>query len=348
MDFATYKYRDAIENELKRFLPETITTPWVEKNIGKARWVQDTYALTKALSTPLADFLSRGGKRWRPMFMLMCCEAVGGDVQKALPLTVVPELIHNATLIADDIEDNSDLRRGKPVLHTLFGIDIALNAGETLYLLPFTALRDAPLLDAEKLKAYELIHNHLLTCFFGQAVDIAWHGGHTDIPTEAMYLQMCANKSGSLACIAAKLGAVVGGGSEEQIAALGRFGETAGVVFQIQDDILNIAQHHQIGKGLGDDIKEGKRTLLVIHTLNVAPEHERKRLLELLHLHTNDEHLIREAITLITKYDSIAYCKKIAVQLAEQAWKDVEGLLPESTAKQELAELAHLLINRVV
>ncbi len=349
MDFESYKHRNDIEKALSEFLPGKITEDWVEKAVGKARWNQDITAITKAVSEPVWDFLTRGGKRWRPMLLLMCCEAVGGSPEKILPFTVVPELIHNGTLIVDDIEDNSDLRRGKPVLHKIFGVDIAVNAGNTLYLLPFIAVRDSNLPGKTKAAAYEIISTQLLKCHFGQAIDIWWHSGKSDrIPTEEEYLQMCANKSGSLACMAAKLGALLGGGSEKQIESLGKFAETAGVVFQIQDDILNIAENASIGKELGDDINEGKRTLLVIHTLNVAAAADKKRLLEILNMHTKDEKLLTEAIAVIKRHGSIEYAKKVATQLVENAWKEAEAALPESEAKKQLKELAQLLTHRSV
>lgn len=349
MDFEGYKHRNDVEKALHDFLPGKITEEWVEKAVGKARWSQDTTAITKAVSEPVWDFLTRGGKRWRPMLMLICCEAVGGNPESIMPFTVIPELIHNGTLIVDDIEDNSDLRRGKPVLHKLFGVDIAVNAGNTIYFLPYAAIQNSSLPSETKRKAYEIISTQLLKCHFGQAIDIWWHSGKSDkIPTEGEYLQMCANKSGSLACMAAKLGALLGGGSEKQIESLGKFAETAGVVFQIQDDILNIAENASIGKELGDDINEGKRTLMVIHTLNVAPAAEKKRLLEILNMHTKDEKLLTEAITIIKRYGSIEYVKKEAMQLAENAWKEAESVLPESEAKSQLKELAQLLIHRAV
>lgn len=349
MDFESYKYRAEIERTLHEFLPDKITAEWVENAVGKSRWNQDVTALTKAISEPVWDFLGRGGKRWRPMLMLICCEAVGGNPKSILPFTIIPELIHNGTLIVDDIEDNSDLRRGKPVLHKLFGVDIAVNAGNTIYFLPYAAVQNSSLPSETKRKAYEIISTQLLKCHFGQAIDIWWHSGKSEkIPAEDEYLQMCANKSGSLACMAAKLGALLGGGSEKQIEALGRFGETAGVVFQIQDDILNIAENASIGKELGDDINEGKRTLLVIYALNVAIEAERKRLLEILNMHTKDEKLLTEAIEIIKRYGSIEYAKKVAAQLAEDTWKEAEAVLPESEAKGQLKELAELLIHRVV
>lgn len=349
MDFASYKYSNEIEKALREFLPDKLTLEWAEKAVGKARWRQDTSALTEAISKPVWDFLSRGGKRWRPIAMLICCEAVGGNPEKILPFTVIPELIHNGTLIVDDIEDNSDLRRGKPVLHKIFGVDIAVNAGNTMYFLPYVAIQHSDLPETTKRKAYEIISTQLLKCHFGQAIDIWWHSGKSGkIPAEDEYLQMCANKSGSLGGMTGKLGALLGGGSERQIEALGRFGEAAGVVFQIRDDILNIAENKRIGKEFGDDINEGKRTLLVIRTLNIASIPDKGRLLEILNMHTKDEKLLAEAVGIINKYDAIAYVEKVAREVSENAWSEVDAVLPESPAKQQLRELAELMLSRKI
>ncbi|MBI2550246.1 polyprenyl synthetase family protein [Candidatus Woesearchaeota archaeon] len=349
MDFFENPHRERIEKELRSFLPAELTANWAEKAVGKAIWKYDVASLTKSISEPVWDFLSRGGKRWRPMLMLICCEAVGGNPEKILPFTVIPEIIHNGTLIVDDIEDNSDLRRGKPVLHKIFGVDMAINAGNTLYFLPYITIRNSDLPGTTKKDAYEIISLQLLKGHFGQAIDIYWHSGKSDrIPTEEEYLQMCANKTGSVASMAAKLGALLGGGSEKQIKALGEFAEAAGVAFQIKDDILNVESSEGIGKGFGDDISEGKRTLLVIHTLNAAPENERQRLLEILNMHTKDEKLLKEAIAIINKHNSIEYAKKAAAQLIEKYWKETEAALPESEAKNQLKELAQLLISRSI
>jgi len=345
MDFGTYKYREAIEKELKKVLPGKLDDKWVEEAVGKSKWEQDSSSLTAALSVPVWDFLNRGGKRWRPMLMLICCEAVGGNPANVLPFTVISELIHNGTLIVDDVEDNSELRRGKPVLHNLFGVDIAINAGNTLYLLPFTVIRDSGLPDNVKATAYGIISTQLLKCHFGQAVDIYWHSGKAkELPDEDKYFQMCANKTGSVAAMAAMLGALLGGGTEKQVEALGNFAETAGAVFQIQDDILNITG--SLGKGFGDDISEGKRSLIAIHTLAVASKDEKKRLLEILDTHTKDENLIKEAIAIMQKHSSVDYARDVATKLAEKSWLEVEPLLHESEAKKQLHELAQMMVSR--
>lgn len=349
MDFFENPHRERIERELRSFLPAELTVNWAEKVVGKAIWKYDVASLTKSISEPVWDFLSRGGKRWRPLLMLVCGEAVGGNPEKILPFTVIPELIHNGTLIVDDIEDNSDLRRGKPVLHKIFGVDISVNAGNALYVLPFAAIRNSSLPAETKVKAYEIISTQLIKCHLGQATDIYWHGGKSGhIPSEDEYLQMCANKTGSVASMAAQLGALLGGGSDEQTEKLGRFAEAAGVAFQIQDDILNIEGAAGIGKEFGDDISEGKRTLLVIHTLKVAPENERQRLLEILNMHTKDEKLLKEAISVIKKSDSIAYAENVARQITEKAWHEIDAMLPESAAKKQLCELADLMLSRKI
>lgn len=342
-----YAHRENVERELARILPESITAEWVEKAIGKTRWAQDTDALTHTLSAPVRNFLNRGGKRWRPLLMMLSSEAVGGTAEAVLPYTVIPELIHNGTLIVDDIEDRSELRRGQPTMHKIYGIDVAINAGNTIYFLPSTLIRDAPFPAETKVRAYDIINTQLLKCHIGQAIDISWHGKQTAlIPSEQLYLQMCADKSGSLACMAAKLGALLGGGCEKHIDALGVFAETAGVVFQIQDDILNISGHQGIGKDYGDDIREGKKTLMVIHALNNASAEDRERLQEILAAHTSDSKLISEAIGIIERNGSIAYARAVAQQLVHRAWNEVSVILPDLPAKDKLKQIAQALLDR--
>ncbi len=338
--------KNEINKALEELFPRKITKKWIEGNFGKASWEYDVEALQKALAVPIWNFLDRGGKRWRPLLMLLCCEAVGGNPDKIIKFAAIPEFIHNGTLIIDDIEDNSDFRRGKPVLHKLFGMDITVNAGNTMYYLPFLLIEKSKLSDATKRRMYDVITIECLKCHLGQATDIYWHNGKKSDIKEGEYLQMCANKSGVLARISAKLGAILGGAGERQVFALGRFGETLGVVFQIQDDILNITQSKSIGKEEGDDINEGKRTLMVLHVLKVGSKKDKKRLVEILEMHTNDENLIREAISIIKRYDSINYAKKVANGLMNDAWSQLSPLLKDSAAKKKLKKLADFLIER--
>jgi geranylgeranyl pyrophosphate synthase len=185
---------------------------------------------------------------------------------------------------------------------------------------------------------------------YGQGTDIAWHNGLADADnvSEDEYLQMCAYKTGVLSRLAARLAVILSDGSVQLEEKLGRFSESIGVAFQIQDDILNIAPTKGWGKEVGDDINEGKRTLLVIHTLKKASPADRKRLIEILGMHTKDRKLIDEAIVIIKKCGSVEYSKEFARGMVRKAWADVEPLLQKNPAKEKLRAFADFMVDREI
>jgi len=343
------EHAERITRQIEDILPRGITEEWVADVLGASTYAVDVETLTRALSEPVWDFLDRGGKRWRPSLLLTCAEAVAGSAEAAEPLVPLIELIHNGTLVHDDLEDDSELRRGKPCLHKLFGIDIATNVGSAMYFLPLVILygKRFPYSDAQRLHIYDLVTQELVRCHCGQAIDIAWHSGSRARITEGEYLQMCAYKTGVLARLAARLGAFVAGGSKAQMAELGRFGETLGVAFQIQDDILNLTgTRFAEGKGRGEDIHEGKRTLLVWYALDHAPGDQAHRLDEILAAHPVDQNTIDEAIAIIERTGAIEYAHRKACELVEASWTRIDPLLSASQAKGRLREFAEFVVNR--
>ena len=344
------KYASLVDEAIRRYIPEEMTEGAVKWACGEPRYAYDTAVLTEAITRPFWDLLKRGGKRWRPALMLVVYEAISGrDAREVLDFAIIPEVIHNGTLIVDDVEDDSLLRRGKPCLHRIYGTDIAINVGNTMYYLPLMlVVRSERLDEATKLRIYETYIQEMVRLSFGQAMDIAWHRGirGADV-SEEQYLQMCAYKTGTLARFAAKLGAILAKAPEEQVESIGRFAEAIGVAFQIQDDILNIAGDPEAyGKEWGGDITEGKRTLMVIYTLRRAPEAERRRLLEILDMHTRDIELIREAVAIMKRHGAIEYAKEVARRLVGEAWAEVDKWLRPSEAKEALRALAKFLIER--
>ncbi len=183
-------------------------------------------------------------------------------------------------------------------------------------------------------------------------MDIAWHRGlaNADRIGEKDYLQMCAYKTGTLARMSAKIAAVLADADDMLIEKLGRFAESVGIVFQMQDDILDLTSTEFAERkgGRGQDITEGKRTLIVIHTLKVADAKDRERLIEILKMHTLDQKLRDEAIAIMQKYGSIEYVKQFARKMVEESWKEVERLLPASDAKEKLNAFAKFLIERKI
>ncbi|MDD3084153.1 MAG: polyprenyl synthetase family protein, partial [Candidatus ainarchaeum sp.] len=251
----------------------------------------------------------------------------------------------------DDVEDDSQQRRGKPCIHKLFGVDTAVNTGTIMYYWPMVKImNDDFLLGVEKkLQIYDLYIKEMLRVCSGQVWDIAWHnGGFT--PNESQYLNMCLSKTGVLTKFACQLGAIIGGSSKEQFVALGNFGQIIGVGFQIQDDILELTeQDFKEKKGsIGGDIHEGKRTLIVIRTLEVAIEKDKKRLIEILDSHTEKEEEIQEALDIISKYDGINYSRKKAEFLVEKAWSEIDAVLQDSNAKKILKKFAEYLVERKI
>ena len=346
------KLKPEIDGMIEKYLPKKVTKKWLNFTFGKPRYIFSKKAVEESLIKPIWNFISRGGKRWRPILFLLVTEAVGGNIEKVKDFVVIPELAHEGSIIEDDIEDQSELRRGKPCLHRIFGEDIALNAGNFLYFLPLLALiKNRKKFKPEILvKAYETYIQEMINIHLGQGTDIFWHKGKVKKINEKEYLQMCAFKTGCLSRMAAKLAVVLLKGDEKLAKVVGRVAETVGVAFQIQDDILDISlagkEREKFGKSFGNDIKEGKRTLMVINTLKKATKKDKKRLIEILNKHTDDLEERKEAIEIIKKYDSIEYAKKVAKKIMREAWEEADRVLNPSPAKKRLKEFVNYLIER--
>lgn len=348
------EYMPKIGETLERWVPRTLDETKLLAIAGPQRYGCDIDALNKSITGPIWDLLDRGGKRWRSTLLLLVAEALGKKAEDVIDFVVVTEIVHNGSLVIDDIEDNSDYRRGKPCLHKLTGLDVAINAGNAMYFFPLRVLRDRrSQLPAEVLlECYEVYCSEMLNLHLGQGLDISWHStllNEGKEPTVDNYLQMCANKTGGLARMSAKLSALICGGTPEQVEAIGRFAESIGIAFQIQDDILNLQSDASLALskgGAGEDIHEGKRTIMVIHCFNTAPSEQAHRLKQILSMHTSDPVLIAEAIKIINDNHSIEYAHQKAKQLITDAWEGVNMLLPESKAKRKLRALVDFLIER--
>jgi geranylgeranyl pyrophosphate synthase len=345
------KLKKKVDAEMEKILPRQAVQEDLTRMLGKSRHGYNLSALNNTLNKPIWDILDRGGKRWRPALFLFIAEALGGDGKKLQEFSVIPELIHNGSIMVDDIEDDGELRRGLPCTHRTFGVDVAINAGNFLYFMPLLLFsrNRCEWDDRTALRVYEIFVQEMTRIHAGQATDIWWHRGNEN-PTEAQYMQMCVYKTGTLFRMAARFAIALSGGSAEMEETIGAFAETVGVAFQIQDDILDLVSsgkgREKFGKAIGNDIKEGKRTLLVIHALAKASEKDRKRLSRILDAHTSDPGLIEEAVSILNQYGSIAYAKEKSRELVSTAWKGIEPLLKKSHAKKQLKELAFFLTER--
>ena len=343
-----------IDKVIEKYIPRKFSKNTALFRINPPKYAYNLEALNMAVAEPIWEFLDRGGKRWRPSLFLLICEALGKKPADFADFAIIPEVIHNGTLLVDDIEDASEYRRGKPCTYKIYGLDIAINAGNAMYYLPLLPLiENKGKISPEKLsKIYEIYVQEMINLSLGQATDIAWHRGlaNADEIDEKDYLQMCAYKTGTLARMAAKIAAVLADANEELVEKLGRFAESIGIAFQMQDDILDLTGKDFAEKkgGRGQDITEGKRSLIVIHALRTANPKDKRRLVEILNMHTSDQTLRDEAIAIIEKYGSIDYAKNFARKIVKESWRDAEKLLPASDAKEKLNAFAKFLIERKI
>ncbi len=341
-----------IDKTIEKYLPRKFSEDALLFKVNPPLYSYNLEPLNKAVADPIWDILDRGGKRWRPALFLLICEALGKEADYCLDFAIIPEVIHNGTLVVDDIEDSSEVRRGKPCSYKIFGSDIAINVGNAMYYLPLLPLMvKRKQLSAETERdVYEIYVQEMINLSMGQAMDITWHRGiaNADALSESDYLQMCAYKTGTLARMAAKMAAVLAGAEPKLVEKLGRLAECIGVAFQMQDDILDLTgEEFAKSKGcVGGDITEGKRSLLVIYTLKKANATDKKRLIQILNIHTSDQKLRDEAIALMKKYGAMERVKQTAEKMVLDSWNEVDKLLPTPEAKEKLKAFAEFLIRR--
>ncbi|MEM3155613.1 MAG: polyprenyl synthetase family protein [Nitrososphaerota archaeon] len=341
-------YARLVNEALEEIFPRSPDENYYRSVAGLTYGVVDVHSLNEAVAKPAWDLLDRGGKRWRPALGMIVYEAFGGRAEDIVKLLTIPELIHNGTLIVDDVEDGSDVRRGKPCIHRIYGEDIAINAGNTLYYLPVAAVLSRSRLPGEIQSALLKIYvEEMLRLSMGQALDIAWHRGIGGDISEEEYLLMCDLKTGSLARMSVRIACLVAGARGVVEEKFSRFASSIAVAFQIQDDILNLVGEESLyGKEIGGDLREGKRTLMVIHALRTLPRNEGEKLRGVLGMKTADRRKISEVIELIKASGAIEYSKSVARHLVEEGWSAVEPELRPGRAKELLYSLAEYLIMR--
>ncbi|WP_236980571.1 polyprenyl synthetase family protein [Membranihabitans maritimus] len=323
---------------------------------GRSQFVKgvDPVQFSKSLIEPIRSIVDRGGKSWRSYALLACCDLVGGDSQRIQKWLALPELLHVGSLIVDDVEDKSDIRRGKPSCHKIYGEPTAINAGSACYFIVQIIIY-SEFLDPEiRLKVYNLFFEALRAAHAGQALDI--HGLDymmTDVVEsdqgDLLLERITAIhrlKSAAPASYLAQIGAMVGGGTEEQILALGNYYEVLGVSFQIIDDTLNLKGFKDGLKTKGEDISAGKITYPIARAMKDLNQVDRKRLWEILQMKSSDLNLITEAVNILDKVCAIEKSEKIAFENLEEAWENLDPLVRDSGVKLNLRAFSSYVLNR--
>lgn len=303
----------------------------------------------------VADYPNRGGRAFRPTLCIATTRAFGRSIEDAVLTAVSIEMMHNAMLIHDDIQDESEQRRGAPALHIKEGVPLAINAGDMLALISMK-----PLVDNHHRLGAELSTRIMLETdrmgresAEGQALELGWRRDNPVTVTEADYMRMVLKKTCWLTTIhPSRVGALIGTYGQIDPDALIRFGFFLGSAFQIQDDLLNLeGDEKKYGKELCGDIYEGKRTLMLIRLFELSTEEERTRLRAFLGLPRIERTVedVQWVYERMRHYHCIDYARQVAHGLAGAATYECSqlyGRLPDSRDKQFLASLPAWVIER--
>jgi len=288
-----------------------------------------------------------GGKRMRPLFLLLSADLCGYAGPKRAILGAVIEAIHTASLLHDDVIDAAETRRGRTAAHMLWGNHVVVLIGDFLY---SNALRIA--VNQENQKIMNALSEATTRMTEAEILQLN-KTGDPDI-TEEEYFRIISGKTGVLISAACRIGAVLGGAFDEQEAALRDFGLKAGIAFQLADDVLDyVAQQAALGKKLGKYLEEGKITMPLIHLLRDASPREREEIAERIKLTASgqnggsqdgDKHLAR-IVELFGTYHSIDKAMATAQSLIDEAYAAL-AVFPHSSHKEALLSLAAFAMQR--
>ncbi|MEP7135562.1 MAG: polyprenyl synthetase family protein [Chloroflexota bacterium] len=282
------------------------------------------------------------GKRIRPLLVLLTTASCGADWQSALPAAAAVELVHNFSLVHDDIQDNSPKRRGRDTVWVKWGAPIAINAGDALFVLSNQAIID--LKDnypAEVVvKAAEILHNTCLELTRGQYLDMSYEE-RKDLSVED-YWPMISGKTSSLLSACCHIGALLGGADEDKQEVYRSYGHYLGLAFQVQDDILGIwGDEKATGKSVASDLVEGKNSLPVLAGLR-----KKGKFAERWSQGPIKPDEVEEVARLLASEDGYGFAKEASIQMTDMAINSLREADPQGEAGEALFELTNKLLNR--
>jgi octaprenyl-diphosphate synthase len=281
--------------------------------------------------------VNSGGKRLRPMLLLLAAKALGYQGQLHITLAAVIEFIHTATLLHDDVVDESTLRRGRNTVNALWGNSASVLVGDYLYSRSFELM-----VSAQNLRVMEILSRTTTAIAEGEVLQLL--NCNNPATTEQKYLEVISRKTAILFSAAAQLAAVLTGAPEPVETALRDYGLHLGIAFQLIDDALDYrANPEELGKNLGDDLADGKPTLPLIYAIEHGTEAQSALLRNA--IEHGDRNAFREVYEIVESTDAIAYTSRRAKQEADKA-VDSLAAIPATEYKEALASLARFSVER--
>jgi octaprenyl-diphosphate synthase len=291
------------------------------------------------VNTVAAHILSSGGKRIRPLFVLLCARLCGYPGRDHLVLGSLVEFIHTATLLHDDVVDDADVRRGRRAARKVWGNQISILVGDYLY-----SRAICQIVDFRNQSINEAMSEACRKMAEGEVLQLYYNGN--PLMPEAEYLRIIEHKTAGLIAASCRIGSIIAGATDDQQDTLFRFGQHLGIAFQLADDTLDYAANgDQLGKALGQDLRQGKATLPLLHLLQYCPEQDRQMIKDRMETRTLSQDDLHRILTLMQEYGSISYSMDRAQAFVAAAKRDLD-VFEDGNPKRALSIAADYMVTR--
>ena len=300
----------------------------------------------KKLYDAAGHLIVNGGKRLRPYMVIRSCQILGGKSSTAMIAASAVEMVHNFTLVHDDIMDNDEMRHGVPTVHKKFGMPIAILAGDVLFSKAFQIISESKLSPNATTHLISRLAKACVDVCEGQLLDIKM-ADEKRIPTEAEYITMIGKKTAALFDVSCAMGAICATNKPKDISNLSAFGRNLGIAFQITDDLIGVMGDPKVTKKpVGNDLREGKKSLPILMAIKLAKGNERKTILKAFGNSKISKKDLNKAVEVIR---SLGIEEKVRNQALKYAEKSEKSLIKyKGTAKMELTALLDFVVKRSV
>jgi geranylgeranyl diphosphate synthase type I len=300
----------------------------------------------KKLYDAAGHLIVNGGKRLRPYMVIRSCQILKGKVSSAMPAASAVEMVHNFTLVHDDIMDNDEMRHGVPTVHKKFGIPVAILAGDVLFSKAFQVITDSKLSTNATTQLVSRLAKACVDVCEGQLLDVKM-AEEKKIPAQAEYITMIGKKTAALFDVSCAMGAICATNKVKDITNLSSFGRNLGIAFQITDDLIGVMGDPKITKKpVGNDLREGKKSLPILMAIKSAKGNDKKIILKAFGNSKVSRKDLNKAVDVIRSLGIEENVRKQALKYAEKAEKSLAKY--SGSAKMELISLLDFVVKRSV
>ncbi|MCP8304336.1 MAG: polyprenyl synthetase family protein [archaeon] len=296
-----------------------------------------------------SHLIRTGGKRLRPFLVIKSCEIFDSDVKKAMPAAAALELLHNFTLVHDDIMDRDLIRHGAPTVHAKYGVPLAIVAGDLLFAKVFesivSGMQEMNMKESTIIRVLELMIRSSIKVCEGQVRDLKMSSEQRFYSVRT-YFDMIREKTASLFETACRVGSIVGGARKDDERAMANFGRCIGIAFQLIDDALGVVGDPKVtGKPVGSDLREGKKTYVISLAIRLATDDDKLGIQKVFGKREVKQEEMDEALTIISKTGAVGKVRSEAQFYADRALSILKRY-PDSPSKKALSELTHFIVTR--